>query len=183
MIRGADSTGSHASLRSFVRLSFVLLAWTCAPAEPEPVEAPAIDTLPADIALEPPDLPAYDRDDPFFGFDLDRTAVATAEQRKLALRLLNDGSEDVLVFADGGAGEVRIDSVAAGAWTRVDLLTRASVVTLRSISLTGEILRRVEIATGADTVRDVVISATEGTEGVDRSPHTGEEHKASLPSM
>lgn len=188
MIRGVDLPGSRAPFLSFAHLvlallALVLLAWTCAPAEPEPVEIPAIDTLPADIAHDPPDVPTYDPDDPFYGFDLDHTVVAATEQRKLALRLFNDGSEDVLVFADGGAGEVRIDSVAAGAWTRVDLLTRASVITLRSTSLTGRVLRRIEIATGADTVRDVVISATVGTKGVDRSPHTGEERTASRRSM
>ena len=169
MIRGADSPGSRAAL-----LSFVLLAWTCAPAEPEPVEAPAIDTLPADIAFDSPGAPTFDPDDPFFGFDLDRTVATATEQRKLALRLLNEGAEDVLVFADGGAGEVRIDSVAAGAWTRVDLLTRAPVVTLRSISLSGRVVSRVEITAAADTVTDVVISATLGPDGVDRSQHTGD---------
>ena len=145
MIRAADAPRSRAAL-----LTFALLAWTCAPAEPEPVEVPAIDSLPADIAFDPPGCSSYDPDEPFFGFDLDRTPDAETEQRTLALRLRNDGSEDVLVFADAGAGEVRIDSVAAGTWTRVDLLTRASVVALRSISLTGRVLRRVEIPVGAD---------------------------------
>ncbi len=188
MIRKPDSPGTRSARLASVRLAFVLpasvlLAWTCAPADPEPVEVPAIDTLPADIALDSQSLPTYDPDDPFFGFDLDGTVAATTEQRHLALRLLNDGSEDVLVYADGGAGEVRIDSVAAGARTRVDLLTRATVVTLRSTSLTGRELRRVEITTTTDTVRDVVISATVGPEGVDRSPHTGDGLVASLRAM
>lgn len=178
MTRGAYSPGSRTAL-----LSFALLACTCAPAEPEPVEIPAIDSLPADIAFDPPRGPPYDPDDPFFGFDLDRTPEAATEQRTLALRLRNDGSEDVLVFADAGAGEVRIDSVAAGAWTRVDLLTRASVVALRSISLTGRVVRRVEITVGADTVRDVVISAAGSPEGVDRSPHTTGWRTASREAM
>lgn len=143
-----------------------------------------MDTLPADIAFDSPGGPTHDPDDPFFGFDLDRTvAAATTEQRTLALRLLNDGSEDVLVFADGGAGEVRIDSVAAGARTRVDLLTRASVVSLRSVSLTGRVLRHVEITAGADTVEDVVINAPDDPEGVDSSPHTGDGRTASRRAM
>ncbi|TFG64050.1 MAG: hypothetical protein E4H28_05665 [Gemmatimonadales bacterium] len=85
--------------------------------------------------------------------------MAATETREVALRLRNDGSEDALVYADGGAGEVRIDSVAAGGWTRIALETRAPILTLHSTDLGGRLLRRVEITVGVDSVREVIIGS------------------------
>jgi hypothetical protein len=131
----------------------------CAPAEPESTQEPTVDTLAVGEESRLPDGQQQSPDDPFFGFDLDRTVAATTKQREVALRLVNEGLEDVLVFADAGAGEVMVDSISAGDWTRVDLVTRAQAVTLKSTDLRGRILRRVEITVGLDSVRQVIVSA------------------------
>ena len=133
----------------------------CAPGEPESAQEhePIVDTLAVGEEPSIPDGPQENPEDPFFGFDLGRTVASTTEQREVALRLVNEGLEDVLVFADAGAGEVRVDSISAGGWARVDLVTRAPVVTLRSTDLGGRFLRRVEITVGSDSVRQVVVSA------------------------
>lgn len=135
----------------------------CAPAAPEPAQEPTVDTLRVGGDSTLVDSPLDNPGDPFFGFDLDRTVASTTDQQELALRLRNEGLEDVLVFADAGAGEVWVDSVSAGGWTRVDLVTRAPVVTLRSTDLGGRFLRRLEITVdvggGVDSVREVIVSA------------------------
>jgi len=131
----------------------------CAPAEPESTQELAVDTVAVGEDSRLPDGPEENPEDPFFGFDLDRTVAATTEQREVLLRMVNEGLEDVLVFADAGAGEVRVDSISAGDWTRVVLVTRSPAVTLRSTDLRGRILRIVEIPVGADSVRQVIVSA------------------------
>jgi len=146
-------------------LTLVVVVAACAPTETDPELASTVDTLEAvtgveaEASLSPLVPRPADSENPFAGFDLDETVATTTEQQEVALRLRNDGVDDVLVFADGGAGEVRIDSVTGGAWTRVDLLTRAPVVTVRSTDLTGRDIQRVEITVGIDTVREVLVSA------------------------
>lgn len=140
-------------------LAVVMLAAGCADSESEPPVETAVDTSLTGSLTERPSPELDDSLDPLFGFDLDAPAAGTSEQHRLALRLRNDGEEDALVFADAGAGEVLVDSVAAGSWTRVDILTRASRVVLRSATPAGRNLRRIEIETELDMLREVVIQA------------------------
>lgn len=137
----------------------VTLATGCAESRSEPSAEIVADSSITGGLTEPPSPEPADSLDPLFGFDLDAPAAGTSEQHRLALRLRNDGEEDALVFADGGSGEVLIDSVAAGSWTRVDVLTRASRIILRSATPTGRSLRRIEIETDLDMLREVVIQA------------------------
>ena len=104
-------------------------------------EAPAAgDTAPAD---------------PFAGFELSADPQVSAELRRLSLFLRNDGSSVVVVHADGGAEEVLLDSVPPESRHRVDLLTRASVVTLRTEAPGGRKLSTAEIAVGPDSIVEV----------------------------
>jgi hypothetical protein len=99
------------------------------------------------------ELPAAE--DPFYGFNIDRSDAQGHEERSLALRLQNDGAEDAVVFAEAGAGEVFLDSVAAGSWSRVDLVTQGPVVTLRTARLSGETLHQLNLALVSDSVIEV----------------------------
>ena len=104
-------------------------------------EAPAVgDTAPAD---------------PFAGFELSADPQVSAELRRLSLLLRNDGPSVVVVHADGGAEEVLLDSVPAESRHRVDLLTRAPVVTLRAEAPGGRTLSTDEIAVGPDSIVEV----------------------------
>lgn len=146
------------------RLPAVLLIGAAlVPGCAEPVSDQSLEAVadPSDIESqsEPLREEAYDPADPFFGFDLDAPVVPAAEQRRLPLRLRNDGVVDALVYADGGAGEVLVDSVSAGGSKRVDLMTRATAVVLRSATPTGRTLRSVEIETGIDSLREIAIHA------------------------
>jgi len=151
--------------RGATLLTLAIVVAACAPTGADPELASTADTVEAvtGVEAEASSSPLVrrpgDPQNPFSGFDLDKTVATTTDQQKVPLRLRNNGVDDVLVFADGGAGEVKIDSVTAGAWTRVDLLTRAPVVTVRSTDLTGRDLQRVEITVGIDTVREVLVSA------------------------
>jgi hypothetical protein len=137
----------------------VTLATGCADGRSEPMAEIAADSSITGSLTEPPDPEPADSLDPLYGFDLDPPATSSSQQQRVALRLRNDGEEDALVFADGGSGEVLIDSVTAGSWTRVDVLTRASKIVLRSATPTGRSLRRIEIETDLDMLREVVIQA------------------------
>lgn len=140
-------------------LVVVVLAAGCADNESVPPVKTAVDTSLTGSLAEQPSPEPNDSLDPLFGFDLDAPAANTSEQHRLALRLRNDGEEDALVFADAGAGEVLVDSVAAGSWSRVDILTRASRVVLRSATPAGRSLRHIEIETELDMLREVVVQA------------------------
>ena len=165
MTPGATIIPRIPSRQSLMLLILAVVVAACAPTETDPELASTVDTVEAVTGVEAeasssPLVPRPgDPENPFSGFDLDETVATTTEQREVLLRLRNDGVDDVLVFADGGAGEVRIDSVTGGAWTRVNLLTRAPVVTVRSTDLTGRDIQRVEITVGIDTVREVLVSA------------------------
>lgn len=142
---------------AILSLSFVLGA--CIPSDEQSEPESAVDRLVAvDSATVPHRTPVASKD-PFSGFGLGDTVAVATEPQEVLLRLRNDSSEDVLVFADGGAGEVQVDSIGAGGWTRVELVTRAPTVILRSTDLHGRLLRRVEITVGTDTVREVSVSA------------------------
>jgi len=140
-------------------LSLSFVPGACTPTDKRSEPESTVDELVAvDSSTVPHSMPVT-REDPFSGFDLGDTVAAATEQQEVFLRLRNSGSEDALVFADGGAGEVQVDSIGAGGWTRVELVTRAPTVILRSTDLHGRLLRRVEITVGADTVREVIVSA------------------------
>lgn len=93
--------------------------------------------------------------DPFAGFELGADPQVSAELRRLSLLLRNDGPSVVVVHADGGAEEVLLDSVPAESRHRVDLLTRAPVVTLRAEAPGGRTLSTAEIAVGPDSIVEV----------------------------
>lgn len=104
----------------------------------------AVDSTPADTAP-----------DPFAGFQLESGPGASAEPRRLALSLRNDGPVPAIVRASGGADEVLLDTVPPGASHRVDLLTRAPSVTLRSLAADGRTLRTGDIVLGPDSIIEV----------------------------
>jgi hypothetical protein len=60
-----------------------------------------------------------------------------------------------IVRASGGADEVLLDTVPPTATHRVDVLTRAASVTLRSLGEDGRTLRTIDVAAGPDTVVEV----------------------------
>lgn len=94
-------------------------------------------------------------EDPFYGFDIDRVGSEDREEKLVALRLRNDGTEDAVVFADAGAGEVLLDSVEAGAWSRVDLVTRGPAVALRSARPSGQTIQHLDLAVVRDSVIEI----------------------------
>lgn len=104
-----------------------------------------------------------DADDPFYGFDIDRVSDQGGEERQLALRLRNEGTEDAVVFAEAGAGEVFLDSVEAGSWSRVDLVTRGSAVTLRSARRSGETMHRLDPGVLPDSIIEVQVGDSAAT--------------------
>lgn len=95
-------------------------------------------------------------DDPFGGFELPGDSGA-GDMRKFRLRLRNDGDGIAIVFADGGAGEVLVDSVPAGSWRPVDIESRARFVRLRSVDAAGDPLREIDLGQPADTAVDVAV--------------------------
>lgn len=109
------------------------------------------------------ETPAGASSDPFAGFELAAGETASIEPRRIALRLVNPDDGTAIVFADGGAGEVLLDSVAARSEARVDVLTRAPVVTLRSVGPSGRELRATEVTVGPDTV--VAVGVGVGSRG------------------
>ncbi len=94
--------------------------------------------------------------DPFTGFELDADP-ATAVERRVALLLRNHDARTAVVYADGGAGEVLLDSVPPGSDIRVDILSRAATIALRSVAPDGELLRETEVSPGPDTIVDVIV--------------------------
>jgi len=93
--------------------------------------------------------------DPFAGFELSADPQVSTELRRLSLLLRNDGPSVVVVHADGGAEEILLDSVPAESLHRVDLLTRAPVVTLRAEAPGGRTLSTAEVAVGPDSIVEV----------------------------
>lgn len=154
--------------RSTIAASLVVLALAaCGDAQERPSEDAAA-MPPADSAIAPDTTgtaepsPAEVSDDPFAGFELEAGEAAGAEPRRLSLRLVNAGEELAIVFADGGAGEVLLDSVPPQSEARVDVLTRAPAVTLRSVGSSGAELRTTEVTLGPDTVVAVRVGAGPG---------------------
>lgn len=114
---------------------------------------PGLNT--ADSATAAPDTAAGA--DPFRGFDLDTGPATNAVERRVALLLRNYDARTAIVYADGGAGEVLLDSVPPGAESRIDLLSRAGAIALRSVTPEGELLHAGEVSPGSDTVVDVIV--------------------------
>lgn len=94
--------------------------------------------------------------DPFTGFELD-AAPANGVERRIELLLRNHDARLAVVYADGGAGEVLLDSVPPGSDVRVDILSRAATIALRSVAPDGELLRETEVSPGPDTIVDVIV--------------------------
>lgn len=101
----------------------------------------------------------WSADDPFAGFELEAGPEAGAVDRRIALLLRNHSDRLAVVYADGGAGEVLLDSVPAGSDSRVDIVSRASMITLRSLSGEGDLLRVAEVTPAPDTVIEVMVGA------------------------
>ena len=124
-----------------------------------PLEGAALEDTVArdgapDSAATSPD--ADSADDPFTGFQLDADPVNDVE-RRIALLLRNHDARTAIVYADGGAGEVLLDSVPPGSDVRVDILSRAGTIALRSVTPEGELLRATEVFPGSDTIVDVIV--------------------------
>lgn len=100
--------------------------------------------------------------DPFAGFPLEAGPEVSADPRRLRLLLRNDAGLMAIVRADGGAGEVVLDSVPPASRRRVDLLTRAPTVTLRVQTSEGRALRTVEVVVGTDSLTEVLVGAADG---------------------
>jgi hypothetical protein len=128
---------------------------------PSDDSATAAATVPADPAAAGVD--AGLADDPFRGFEVPGEN-GTGEMRHYRLRLRNDGTALAIVSADGGAGEVLVDTVPAGSWRPVEIDSRARVVRLRSVSPSGEVLRETELGLPGDTAIDVDIGGGARTE-------------------
>lgn len=128
-------------------------------APPDPAAAAALEDSVAPGAADSSRAGAPDTElaeDPFTGFELDADP-ATAVERRIALLLRNHNTRLAVVYADGGAGEVLLDSVPPGSDVRVDILTRAATVALRSVSPDGELLRETQVSPGPDTIVDVIV--------------------------
>jgi hypothetical protein len=97
-------------------------------------------------------------EDPFRGFDLP-SENGTGEMRRYKLRLRNDGDSLAIVYADGGAGEVLLDTVPAGSWRPVEVDSRARLVRLRSVTPGGDLLRETELGVPADSAIDLAIGS------------------------
>jgi hypothetical protein len=95
--------------------------------------------------------------DPFAGFELDSGPAANPVDRRISLLLRNHDARTAIVYADAGAGEVLLDSVAPGSEARVDILSRAGTIELRSVTPEGELLRATEVSPGPDTIVDVIV--------------------------
>ncbi|MGI9037972.1 MAG: hypothetical protein ACR2GQ_03820 [Gemmatimonadota bacterium] len=96
--------------------------------------------------------------DPFQGFDLP-SENGTGEMLRYRLRLRNDGDSLAIVYADGGAGEVLLDTVPPGSWRPVEVDSRARRVRLRSVTPGGDLLRETELGVPADTVIDLAVGS------------------------
>lgn len=117
------------------------------------------DSVRADSAADDADDAAAlgTGNDPFMGFELDAESAANDVERRIALLLRNQGSRTAIVYADGGAGELLLDSVPPGADARVDILSRAATIVLRSVSPEGGLLRTTRLHPGPDTIVDVIV--------------------------
>ena len=120
-------------------------------------DAAARDSATDSAAAVRPD--AGSGDHPFTGFQLDADPV-NAVERRIALLLRNHDVRTAIVYADGGAGEVLLDSVPPGSDIRVDILSRAGTIALRSVSPEGDLLRATEVYPGPDTIVDVIVGPT-----------------------
>ena len=85
------------------------------------------------------------------------TPLATS--RLFALSLKNESDEPVRVFADGGAGEVEVDTVPPGTTRRVDIESRAATVRLRSAPLTApdRVILQLNLTVPPDSVEEVLV--------------------------
>ncbi|MFW6089842.1 MAG: hypothetical protein ACODAB_08820 [Gemmatimonadota bacterium] len=100
--------------------------------------------------------------DPFTGFELEADPAGAVE-RRIPLLLRNQAARTAVVYADGGAGEVLLDSVPPGSDARVDILSRAATIALRSVAPDGELLRETEVSPGPDTIVDVIVGPAPAT--------------------
>ncbi|MFW6084199.1 MAG: hypothetical protein ACODAA_03205 [Gemmatimonadota bacterium] len=98
--------------------------------------------------------------DPFHGFDLPSDGAVRRESRVARLLLRNTSDEPAVVYGDGGAGEVLLDTVPPDGERRVDVTTRAVRLGLRSESTAGEALRRDEVSVGLDSLLEVSVGRT-----------------------
>lgn len=133
------------------------MADTMAPGGATPPDSGAADSV-----VPESEAPGAPVDDPFAGFELEAAPGATADSRRIALLLRNLGTRLAVVYADGGAGEVLLDSVAGGGEARVDIATRATSIMLRSMTPDGDTLRTEEIIAGPDTVLEVIVGGAAG---------------------
>lgn len=125
-----------------------------------PNDAVVEDSVASDSASDtaPATRDTGSADDPFTGFQLDADA-ANAVERRSALLLRNHDARMAIVYADGGAGEVLLDSVPPGSESRIDILSRASTIALRSVTPDGELLRETEVSPGLDTIVAVIVGS------------------------
>lgn len=109
----------------------------------------------ADSASEP--TVGMNGEDPFHGFELPSAGEPRREARVARLLLRNASDEPAVVYGDGGAGEVLLDTVPPEGEQRVDVTTRAVRLGLRSETTAGEALRRDEVSVGVDSVLEVPV--------------------------
>lgn len=114
-------------------------------------------TVAADSAAGP--SPRMNGKDPLHGFELPSAGEPLSEARIVRLLLRNASDEPAVVYGDGGAGEVLLDTVPPHGEQRVDVTTRAVRLALRSETASGEALRRDEVSVGVDSVLAVSVGA------------------------
>lgn len=160
--------------RSIVRLPsrFAVLLFLCLLALAGSCDRPDGDTEAGDPAADAAEVPdtagladsfavagdsEADSAHPFVGFELPAGHPVGREARLARLLLSNASAEPAVVYGDGGAGEVLLDTVPPESERRVDVTTRAFRLGVRSETAAGEALRQDEVTVGADSVLKVSV--------------------------
>lgn len=158
--------------RSIVRLPSRFALLLCLVALAGSCDRPDGDVEAADPAADVPEVPdtagladslavagdsEADSAHPFAGFELPAGHPVGREARLARLLLSNASDEPAIVYGDGGAGEVLLDTVPPESERRVDVTTRAFRLGVRSETAAGEALRRDEVTVGADSVLEVSV--------------------------
>lgn len=117
----------------------------------------ALEDEPASRAEAERSPASVDEGDPFAGFSVDAGPGAPGPERRLPLRLLNHSDAPAIVYADGGAGEVVLDTIEPGVEARIDVLTRSPALTLRSLAPGGREMETARVEAPLDSVLDIVV--------------------------
>lgn len=130
--------------------AIAIIAVACGAESPPDAEIVAADSLPS-LAPTPEPPPG----DPLA--EMRRVADAGRIERMYHLLLVNNGPESLVIRAEAGAGDVAVDSVAAGDSVRVDLAVRSDSVTLLA-GRPGAVALRRTLRYPADSTRRIELT-------------------------